>query len=99
MNDSNSQPHPEEGYLDDDFARFRTARLKAKQSPPEPQEPAPEEDAEPDHGMFFGTTSDERRALSSTIRAEREEREIEPPRSPPCGVDIRKLAERARQAS
>ena len=126
MKNSDSQipadeSHPDEGYLDDDFARFRTARLKKQAGEVEAPPPAETDPDQSPDGMFFGTTSNQRRQVASRLREERSCRRFDrsevraraegrarpggarltpdPERSPPHGVDIRKLADRARRAS
>ena len=58
----NDQDLPEEGFLDDDFARFRAQRLKK----------APDERAEPPAELFFGTTQRERGRIRAEEAWERE---------------------------
>lgn len=63
---------PREGYLEDDFARFRTERLRTKSGrltrPPEGED-----------GMFFGTSSNERRLNRIVSEAAREDVSDLPP--------------------
>ncbi len=113
---------PHEGYLDDDFARFRTARLKKLAAPT----PAPEETRAE---MFFGTSKAERRSATARLRDDRTHRILDqatataatrqlkrrrrrpappipkhpgqddPERSPPHGVDVRRIRAAERRAS
>ncbi|HBP20291.1 MAG TPA: hypothetical protein DEA08_21190 [Planctomycetes bacterium] len=61
----NDQDLPQEGYLDDDFARFRAQRLKKALPSEERPEPPPE--------LFFGTTQRERSRIRAEEAWEREE--------------------------
>src|SRR5690606_6778211 len=88
---------PEEGHLDQDFARFRAQRLResgklklpapdelaaAPPPAPAPPPPAPEPAPEAEGELLFGTTSREPRELSSQAREYRETLDDEPDAAP-----------------
>jgi hypothetical protein len=60
---------PHEGYLDDDFARFRTERLKKLAAAPPPEEVRAT--------MFFGTTKSERTSATARVREDRTHRVLD----------------------
>lgn len=77
---------PEEGYLDDDFARFRAQRLRTGRTPTratarlggEAAEPAASSQAAspgapPVDEAFFGTTSSDRRRIKDQAEVARED--------------------------
>ena len=59
----NEQDLPEDGFLDDDFARFRAKRLGKS---------LPDERPEPPEELFFGTTQRERKRIRAEEAWERE---------------------------
>jgi hypothetical protein len=64
---------PADGYMDDDFARFRTERLKKMAAPPDPEDVR----AEAASGMFFGTTTCERKSATARLRDDRTRRVLD----------------------
>lgn len=81
---------PEEGYLDDDFARFRAQRLRTGRTPramarpdAEASEPSPSATspgaAPPADEAFFGTTSSDRRRIKDQVEVAREDTSDLPP--------------------
>lgn len=89
---------PEDGFLDDDFARFRAERLG---------KPLPDERPEPPDELFFGTTQRERDRIRSEEASERQSPEsgelaellegewVEPAQRPPAPPLPARPSERA----